>query len=169
MTRAPRAARRTAGRLRMSPRTTSSWRRYRAAKGRLARAPLEKLSSTRTRAPFMRRRSTRCEPMNPAPPVTSARSCTRRLYHRRLGGHAWSVALHPGKRHARVGDVQMPPRASGFLSVIVPVLNEEDNIPELVRRLKAALDGGLPFDIIFVEDGRTHRTSRLATSLHADA
>jgi len=49
----------------------------------------------------------------------------------------------------------MTPRGSGLLSVIVPVLNEEDNIPELVRRLKAALDDGLPFDIIFVDDGST--------------
>jgi dolichol-phosphate mannosyltransferase len=52
--------------------------------------------------------------------------------------------------------------------VIGPVLNEEDNIPELVRRLKAALDGGVPFDIIFVDDGSTDRTGRLLTSLHAD-
>ena len=62
----------------------------------------------------------------------------------------------------------MTPRASGLLSVIVPVLNEEDNISELVRRLKAALDGGVPFDIIFVDDGSTDRTLRLLTSLHAE-
>jgi len=53
----------------------------------------------------------------------------------------------------------MTPRASGVLSVIVPVLNAEDNIPELVRRLKAALDGGLSCDIIFVDDGSTDRTA----------
>jgi polyisoprenyl-phosphate glycosyltransferase len=62
----------------------------------------------------------------------------------------------------------MTPRASGLLSVIVPVLNEEDNISELVRRLKAALDGGLPFDLIFVDDGSTDRTWRLLTALHAE-
>jgi polyisoprenyl-phosphate glycosyltransferase len=62
----------------------------------------------------------------------------------------------------------MTPRASGLLSVIVPVLNEEDNVLELVRRLKAALDCGLPFDIIFVDDGSTDRTWRLLTSLHAE-
>jgi len=62
----------------------------------------------------------------------------------------------------------MTPRGSGLLSVIVPVLNEEDNIPELVRRLKAALDDGLPFDIIFVDDGSTDRTWRLLKSLHAE-
>jgi polyisoprenyl-phosphate glycosyltransferase len=62
----------------------------------------------------------------------------------------------------------MTPRASGVVSVIVPVLNEEDNIPELVRRLKAALDGGLSCDIIFVDDGSTDRTGRLLTSLHVE-
>ena len=62
----------------------------------------------------------------------------------------------------------MTPRASGLVSVIVPVLNEEDNIPELVRRLKAALDGGLPFDVIFIDDGSVDRTWRLLTSLHAE-
>jgi hypothetical protein len=49
-------------------------------------------------------------------------------------------------------------RRSGTLSVIVPVLNEEGNIPELVRRLKAVRDGGLPFDVIVVDDGSTDRT-----------
>jgi polyisoprenyl-phosphate glycosyltransferase len=62
----------------------------------------------------------------------------------------------------------MTSRGSGLLSVIVPVLNEEDNIPELVRRLRAALDDGLPFEIIFVDDGSTDRTWRLLKSLHAE-
>ena len=62
----------------------------------------------------------------------------------------------------------MTPRASGVVSVIVPVLNEEDNIPELVRRLKAALDGGLSCDIIFVDDGSTDRTRRPLTSLRVE-
>jgi len=59
-------------------------------------------------------------------------------------------------------------RRSGTLSVIVPVLNEEDNIPELVRRLTTALDGGLPFDVIFVDDGSTDRTPQLLRALHAE-
>jgi polyisoprenyl-phosphate glycosyltransferase len=59
-------------------------------------------------------------------------------------------------------------RRAGTLSVIVPVLNEEANIPELVRRLKAALAGGLPFDVIFVDDGSTDRTSSLLRALHAE-
>ena len=59
-------------------------------------------------------------------------------------------------------------RRSGTLSVIVPVLNEEGNIAELVRRLKAALDGGLPFDVIFVDDGSTDRTPQILRALHAE-
>ncbi len=59
-------------------------------------------------------------------------------------------------------------RRSGTLSVIVPVLNEEGNIPELVRRLKAVLDGGLPFDVIFVDDGSTDRTPQILRALHAE-
>ena len=62
----------------------------------------------------------------------------------------------------------MTPRASGLLSVVVPVLNEEDNIPELIRRLRTTLDGVLPFEVIFVDDGSTDRTWRLLVSLHAE-
>src|SRR3989441_1108749 len=59
-------------------------------------------------------------------------------------------------------------RRSGTLSVIVPVLNEEGNIPELVRRLKAVLDGGRPFDVIFVDDGSTDRTPQILRALHTE-
>ena len=42
-----------------------------SAPARLARCPVVKLSSARTDAPRCRRASTRWEPMNPPPPVTS--------------------------------------------------------------------------------------------------
>ena len=46
---------------------------YRARKGAtFSRRPVEKSSRTLTRAPAARRASTMWEPMNPAPPVTSA-------------------------------------------------------------------------------------------------
>src|SRR5437899_10977473 len=67
------------------------------------RAPVEKLSRTRTRAPSVVSRSTRCEPMKPAPPVTSARSFTRRLYHRRLARPSVAGARQLGNRHGTVG------------------------------------------------------------------
>src|SRR2546422_11157555 len=53
-TRTPRVARSTTPRCLMSPRTTSSRRPNALAKGRLLRAPVYKLSSTRTRAPPVR-------------------------------------------------------------------------------------------------------------------
>jgi polyisoprenyl-phosphate glycosyltransferase len=41
-----------------------------------------------------------------------------------------------------------------FFSVVVPVFNEEGNVPELHRRLVATLEGmGRPFEIVFVDDG----------------
>jgi glycosyltransferase involved in cell wall biosynthesis len=41
-----------------------------------------------------------------------------------------------------------------FFSVVVPVYNEEGNLPELHRRLVATLEGtGRSFEIVFVDDG----------------
>ena len=53
---------------RRSPSTTST---SRPSEARFARLPVEKLSSTRTSSPRSSSASTRFEPMNPAPPVTS--------------------------------------------------------------------------------------------------
>jgi len=45
------------------------------------------------------------------------------------------------------------------LSVVLPVLNEEANIPEVYRRLVAVLPGVVSsFEIVFVDDGSTDRT-----------
>ena len=39
-------------------------------------------------------------------------------------------------------------------SVVVPVYNEEGNLPELMRRLFAVMDaGGEPYELVFVDDG----------------
>ena len=54
--------------------------------------------------------------------------------------------------------------ARGFrLSVAIPIHNEESVMPELLRRLKAVLDGlpGGPHEIVFVDDGSTDRTYEL--------
>jgi dolichol-phosphate mannosyltransferase len=52
----------------------------------------------------------------------------------------------------------MPPH----LSLVIPVYNEQENIPELVQRVGAALAQiGRPFEVIICDDGSTDDTPRL--------
>jgi undecaprenyl-phosphate 4-deoxy-4-formamido-L-arabinose transferase len=45
------------------------------------------------------------------------------------------------------------------VSVVVPVFNEEGNLPELLRRLFAVMDaGGRPYELVFVDDGSRDRS-----------
>jgi len=54
-----------------------------------------------------------------------------------------------------------------YLSVVIPVFNEEDNLEELGRRLLATLSqDGRPFEIIFVDDGSTDRSWEILAALH---
>jgi glycosyltransferase involved in cell wall biosynthesis len=58
------------------------------------------------------------------------------------------------------------PRRS--LSVVVPVYNESEVLPELHRRLAAVLDGlDCDAEIVFVNDGSTDRSLEVLTALHA--
>ncbi len=55
------------------------------------------------------------------------------------------------------------------LSIVIPLLNEEDVIPELDRRLRGMLDSiGVTWETIFVDDGSTDRSLSLLGAL-ADA
>lgn len=60
--------------------------------------------------------------------------------------------------------------ASVYLSVIIPVYNEEDNIDSLCARLVEALDGyDRPFEIVIVNDGSSDGTeARLAAAAAAE-
>lgn len=51
------------------------------------------------------------------------------------------------------------------LSVVIPVFNEERNIPELVSRLRAVLEASVDFEIVFVNDGSTDGTFELLREL----
>lgn len=63
-----------------------------------------------------------------------------------------------------VADVQELPIQS--LSILIPVMNEEGNIGELHDRLASALSRiGLPYEIIFVDDGSRDNTWKLITDL----
>src|SRR5579883_864734 len=66
----PRTASRAVSPSSRSP-STSSMLPSASARARCSRFPLEKLSTTRTRAPFATSASTRVEPINEAPPVTN--------------------------------------------------------------------------------------------------
>ncbi len=55
------------------------------------------------------------------------------------------------------------------LSVVIPVRNEAENVAPLITEIRAALDGVLDYEILYVDDGSTDQTAsevaRLATAL----
>jgi len=55
-----------------------------------------------------------------------------------------------------------------LLSIVIPVFNEEKNIPELVRRLRAILGESVDFEIVFVNDGSTDRTFELLHEVYGE-
>jgi glycosyltransferase involved in cell wall biosynthesis len=62
------------------------------------------------------------------------------------------------------GDIAPGPIES--LTILIPVMNEEGNLPELYGRLTRSLTNiGLPFEIIFVDDGSKDETWNLITNL----
>ncbi|MCC6790235.1 MAG: glycosyltransferase family 2 protein [Thermomicrobiales bacterium] len=87
-----------------------------------------------------------------------------------LPGNAATQAV-PTRRSARDDAVDQGgwPRI-GSLSIVIPVYNEEGNLPELHRRLTGVLtDLGLPYEFIFVDDGSNDGTWDIIKSLrHED-
>lgn len=66
-----------------------------------------------------------------------------------------------------VGDIAPVPIES--LSILIPVMNEEGNLRELYDRLLASLDRvGLPFEVIFVDDGSRDTTWALIEELSSN-
>ena len=54
------------------------------------------------------------------------------------------------------------------LSVVIPVFNEEDNLPLLFKRLYPVLDGlGRRYEILFTNDGSADRSRALLAAQHA--
>ncbi len=54
-----------------------------------------------------------------------------------------------------------------YISVLIPVLNEEESLPELHQRLQTVLQGmGKPYELIYINDGSTDRTESLLVGFH---
>jgi len=54
------------------------------------------------------------------------------------------------------------------VSVVVPVLNEQDNIRPLVAEIVAAMDGFCAFEIVYVDDGSTDATLEILQKVRAE-
>lgn len=53
-----------------------------------------------------------------------------------------------------------------FVSIVVPLYNEEESIPHLYKSLKSAMDdAGNAYELIFIDDGSTDRTFNLIKEL----
>lgn len=56
-----------------------------------------------------------------------------------------------------------------MLSVVVPIFNEQENLPELRRRMTAALDAtNEPWELVLVNDGSRDRSPDLIRQYHAE-
>ena len=55
-----------------------------------------------------------------------------------------------------------------MLSVVVPVFNEQENLPELIRRASAALGTVTPdWELVLVDDGSHDESPALIRAAHA--
>jgi polyisoprenyl-phosphate glycosyltransferase len=90
--------------------------------------------------------------------------------HESLNPNGESAALSAAATVGGVGGV----RRRGYyrrrmISVVVPIFNEEESLPELRRRLLAAIDRcGEVWEIVFVNDGSRDRSAELLRQMHAE-
>jgi glycosyltransferase involved in cell wall biosynthesis len=65
-------------------------------------------------------------------------------------------------RRMRVQEMAAP-----FISVVIPLLNEEESLPELHRSLTDVLKGlGKPYEIVYIDDGSTDQSFDVLRGLH---
>jgi len=57
--------------------------------------------------------------------------------------------------------------AKPYISVVIPVYNEQENLEALFTRLMATMDGtGRPFEVLFTNDGSRDRSGQILQELH---
>lgn len=63
----------------------------------------------------------------------------------------------------------MPEKTAINLSVVIPLYNEEANVPRLYPVLTEALEGtGISYEIIFVDDGSSDGTGKALEEIHRE-
>jgi dolichol-phosphate mannosyltransferase len=56
-----------------------------------------------------------------------------------------------------------------MISVVVPIFNEEENLPELRRRIIAALEQtSIPFELVLVNDGSRDKSAQIIAQFHRE-
>src|SRR6266404_2503161 len=85
---------------------------------------------------------------------------------------AWSQIKRAPGRASGVNRIRLPIRrmmrafvpGQVELSVVVPALNEAENLPFLVQRIGAALRGRA-YEVLVIDDGSTDRTAEVCEQL----
>lgn len=72
-------------------------------------------------------------------------------------------------RHDRGGGRSHHSSIQGSISVVVPLLNEEESLPELARQLESVLERVArgKYEVLFVDDGSTDDSFRVIQDIHA--
>lgn len=72
-------------------------------------------------------------------------------------------------RQQREGQQQRQSGIQGSISVVVPLLNEEESLPELARQLENVLERVArgKYEVLFVDDGSTDDSFRVIQDIHA--
>src|SRR5687767_11835836 len=71
-----------------------------------------------------------------------------------MGSLAMTHVMTQSRSRSSDPSSSIAPTAVPYLSVVVPIFNEEENVDELLRQLRAALEStGRPYEILAVDDG----------------
>jgi glycosyltransferase involved in cell wall biosynthesis len=93
---------------------------------------------------------------------------TRRRRSPCSGGVRLSSDILPGERADALNRTDRNPMPQAFISVLIPVLNEAENIAALLARTTATLDAcNVRYEIVFVDDGSQDATLARLREAHA--